>query len=304
MTRRLRLFEVGPRDGLQNEPQMLSLEQKLSYIERLEAAGLRDIEIGAFVHPKWVPQMADSDQLATRLRRSSNVRYWALIPNQRGLERARAVAITHGCLLASASEAHSQKNLNRTIAETVRDNADLVAEARRKGLVLRGYVSVAFGCPYEGAVDFDTVLRLSEAFLANGCLEVSLGDTTGMGYPDQVGEGARRAIERCGAERVAFHFHDTRGTGLANALAAIQAGATTLDSSTGGIGGCPYAPGASGNLATEDLLHLLDRMQIETGVDLARIVETSRWLRDGAGLSINSKYFRYAVSGGELSSGS
>jgi hydroxymethylglutaryl-CoA lyase len=297
MSRSVRVFEVGPRDGLQNESKLLSVPQKLAFVARLVEAGLKDIEVGAFVHPRWVPQMADTDALVPQLPIHDGVRYWALIPNQRGLQRALAAGITHGCLLMSASESHSKKNLNRSIAEGLAENEIVARQALAHGMTLRGYVSVVFGCPYEGEVALDVTQRIAERYLSMGVSEVSLGDTVGMGYPDQVREGAQRWIAAFGAERLAFHFHDTRGTGLANAYAALNEGARTLDTSSGGIGGCPYAPGASGNLATEDLLHLLNRMQIETGVDVAKIVETSRWLRDGAGLRISAKYFQFATSG-------
>lgn len=296
MLRPIRVFEVGPRDGLQNESTQLSLDQKRAFIERLVGAGARDIEVGAFVHPKWVPQMADTDALLPSLPRRDDLRYWALIPNQRGLERALAAGLTHGCLLMSASESHSRKNLNRSIAEGLAENALLARAARSAGVVLRGYLSVVFGCPYEGDVDFARVLELIERYREWGVDEVSLGDTVGMGHPQQVGAAAQQALARFGASSLAFHFHDTRGTGLANAYAALQAGAETLDTSVGGIGGCPYAPGASGNLATEDLLHLLTRMGHPTGIDLEQIVATSRWLRDLMGIAITAKYFQYATN--------
>ncbi|MFN7966294.1 MAG: hydroxymethylglutaryl-CoA lyase [Acidobacteriota bacterium] len=293
----VRIFEVGPRDGLQNESKLLPLSQKLEFVARLVDAGLKDIEVGAFVHPRWVPQMSESDALVPQLPRHDGVRYWALIPNRRGLERAIAAGVTHGCLLMSATESHSRRNLNRSIADGLAENEALAREASTHGLTLRGYISVVFGCPFEGNVSLDVTHRIADHYASIGVSEISLGDTTGMGHPDQVRAAAQRFIGAFGAERIAFHFHDTRGTGLANAYAVLDQGARTLDTSAGGIGGCPYAPGASGNLATEDLLHLLGRMNIETGVDVAKIVETSRWLRDGAGLTITAKYFQFATSG-------
>ncbi|MCU0253545.1 MAG: hydroxymethylglutaryl-CoA lyase [Acidobacteria bacterium] len=294
--RAVRVFEVGPRDGLQNEALLVPLEQKLQFVGKLVAAGLRDIEVGAFVHPRWVPQMADTEELVRRLPPSDGVRYWVLVPNERGLDRALAAGAEHFGLLASASETHSLKNINRSVQVVRAENRRVAARALAAGATLRGYVSVAFGCPYEGAVPFDHVLALAEEYLEMGVAEVALGDTTGMAGPDEIRRAARRALRAFGAERIAFHLHDTRGTGLVHALAALEEGVTTLDSSTGGIGGCPYAPGAAGNLATEDLLYLLQRLGIESGVALGRIVAASRWLCDELGLAIPSRYFRYAMA--------
>ncbi|MCU0225113.1 MAG: hydroxymethylglutaryl-CoA lyase [Acidobacteria bacterium] len=292
----VRVFEVGPRDGLQNEALLVPLEQKLQIIAKLAAAGLTDIEVGAFVHPRWVPQMADTDELVRRLPARDGVRYWSLVPNERGLDRALAAGATHLGLLASASETHSLKNINRSVDVVRAENRRVAARARAAGVTLRGYVSVAFGCPYEGDVPLDRVLRLAEEYLELGVAQVALGDTTGMAGPVQVRHAARRALDAFGAERVAFHLHDTRGTGLVHAMAALEEGVTTLDSSTGGIGGCPYAPGAAGNLATEDLLYLLERLGIASGVALPGVVAASRWLCDELGLSIPSRYFRYAMA--------
>ncbi len=292
----VRLFEVGPRDGLQNEPALFALDSKLEFIERLSRSGLTDIEVGAFVHPRWVPQMADTDELMRRLPPRPGVRYWSLVPNERGLERALAVGARHFGLLASASETHSRKNINRSIDGVLAENRRVAAAARAAGAQLRGYVSVAFGCPYEGEIAPERVMRLAEAFLAMGVDEVALGDTTGMAQPDEVRAMARRAVDAFGAARVAFHLHDTRGTGLLNAFVALEEGVEKLDGSTGGAGGCPYAPGAAGNLATEDLLHLLDRIGVATGVAIDAIVSTSRWLRDELGMAVASRYFRYAAA--------
>jgi hydroxymethylglutaryl-CoA lyase len=296
--RAVRVFEVGPRDGLQNEALLVPLEQKLRLVGKLAEAGLTDIEVGAFVHPRWVPQMADTDELVRRLPARDGVRYWALVPNERGLDRALAAGATHLGLLASASQTHSLKNINRSVEVVRAENRRVAARARGAGATLRGYVSVAFGCPYEGEVPLDRVLRLAEEYLELGVAQVALGDTTGMAGPDQVRHAARRAIDAFGTERVAFHLHDTRGTGLVHAMAALEEGVTTLDSSTGGIGGCPYAPGAAGNLATEDLLYLLERLGIASGVSLPGVVAASRWLCDELGLAIPSRYFRYAMAEG------
>jgi hydroxymethylglutaryl-CoA lyase len=240
--------------------------------------------------------MADTDRLVPLLERHPGVNYWALVPNERGLERARACGIGHVCLLASATETHSRKNLNRAVAATMADNAQVARRALGLGMKLRGYVSVAFGCPYEGGVDFARVLELAQQYFDCGVGEVSLGDTTGVGRPLQVRAAARTALDRFGAARIAFHLHDTRGTGLTNAYAVLEEGAEILDSSTGGIGGCPYAPGAAGNLATDDLVNLLAGMGIESSVDVQEVVNTTRWLREGAGISPRSRYFQFVDS--------
>lgn len=292
----VRVFEVGPRDGLQNETKILSLEERLAFVQRLEAAGLRDIEIGAFVHPKWVPQMTGTDDLARALPRRQGVRYWALVPNERGLDRALEVGITHVCLLASASETHSRKNLNRSIAESHDVNERVARLALEAGAVVRGYVSTVFGCPYEGAVPIEQALAIAQGFLDMGAAEISLGDTVGMGHPLDVRRGTEQAVRQLGAEHVALHLHDTRGLGLTNVFAALDLGVTTIDASSGGIGGCPYAPGASGNLATEDLVHLLHGLGVETGVDLDALVLTSHWLEHAHGIVARSPYARYARS--------
>lgn len=292
----IRVFEVGPRDGLQNEKTILDVEARLELVRRLEEAGLRDIEIGAFVHPRWVPQMAGTDELASRLTRADGVRYWALVPNERGLERALDVGVSHICLLTSSTETHSKKNLNRSLDEGHAINEALAARARAEGLRMRGYVSTAFGCPYEGSVDFDAPFEISERFLAMGVDEVSLGDTVGMGHPGEVRAAARRALDAFGHERVAFHLHDTRGLGLANILVAVEEGATILDAALGGTGGCPYAPGAAGNLPTEDLVNLLESLGKEHGLDLDALLDATRWLRDAHGITPHSPYFRYKDS--------
>ncbi len=290
----VRVFEVGPRDGLQNERRTLDSTARRELVERLVASGLRDIEIGAFVHPRWVPQMAGTDELAASLPAAPGVRYWALVPNLRGLERALACGVRHVCLLASASESHSRKNLNRSIEEGHATNAEIARAALAEGLSLRGYVSVALGCPFEGDVPFDRVLEIAEQLLGIGVGEVSLGDTVGMGGPREVAEGSARAVARFGAERVALHLHDTRGLGLVNVLAGLEAGVRTIDAAVGGTGGCPYAPGAAGNLATEDLVHLLERLGVSTGVDLDRLVETTAFLEREHGITPSSRFYRTA----------
>jgi hydroxymethylglutaryl-CoA lyase len=299
--RRVRVFEVGPRDGLQNEAKVLSLEERIELVERLCDAGVTDVEIGAFVHPKWVPQMAGTDELARSLGPREGVRFWALVPNLRGLERAHESGVRHVCLLASATESHSRKNLNRGIEEGLALNRELAREAQRLGATMRGYVSTAFGCPYEGEVSFDRVVELCAALFDMGVDEVSVGDTIGSGSPTAVREAARRCLERFDADRVAFHLHDTRGLGLANIFAALEEGIRIVDAAVGGTGGCPYAPGASGNLATDDLVHLLDTMGFDTGIDLDALSATTSWLTERLGVRSRSRYHEWASSraGGE-----
>lgn len=269
-------------------------EAKIEMIERIVEAGIRDVEVGSFVHPKWVPQMADTLEVVRGLRRREGVRYWALVPNMRGLEQALESGLRHVAVFLSSSESHNRKNLNRSIGESLENVKEVIHAARGAGMEVRGYISTVFGCPYEGDVPLDRVISIGERLLEEGCAELSLGDTTGMGTPLQVREGCRRAVEVFGASRVALHLHDTRGLALVNAVQALEVGMRSFDASVGGMGGCPYAPGASGNLGTEDLLYLLTSMGWETGVELERIVSVSRDLELEHGATLSSKYFRYA----------
>lgn len=290
----VRLFEVGPRDGLQNERVHLSVDQKVELIEGLVDAGFRDIEVGSFVHPKWIPQMADTAEVYKRVPKADDLRYWALVPNMRGLESAIEVGVRHVAVFVSSSESHNKKNLNRSIAESLEGLQEVTAAAKAVGMQIRGYVSTVFGCPYEGDVDFTRVMEITEALIEMGAVQVSLGDTTGMGTPYQVRERLERALDRFPTEALALHLHDTRGLGLANALVGLEAGMTSFDSSVGGMGGCPYAPGASGNLGSEDLVHMLHAAGVETGVDLPRLLQVSRLLETDFGATLNSRYYRYA----------
>ncbi len=294
---RVTLVEVGPRDGLQNERVRLTTDQKLAMIEGLADAGLRHIEVGSFVHPRWIPQMADTAEVVRRLPEREGVAYWALVPNDRGLDNAIDAGARHIAVFLSSSETHNQKNLNRTIAESLEGIGAVVARALANGMQVRGYVSTVFGCPYEGDIDFGRVMDITDALLEFGVWQVSLGDTTGMGTPLQVQRGVARALERFGADALALHLHDTRGVGLANALVALEAGMRTFDSSAGGMGGCPYAPGAAGNLGTEDLVHMLHSSGVETGIDMDRLLEVSRRLELDHGATLNSAFYRYARSG-------
>lgn len=290
----VRLFEVGPRDGLQNERVHLSVQQKVELIEGLIDAGFKDLEVGSFVHPKWIPQMADTDEVLRRLPVREDVRYWVLVPNMRGLEGAIDAGAKNIAVFLSSSESHNQKNINRSIDESLESLREVTRRARQNHMTIRGYVSTVFGCPYEGDVDFQKVMDITSELLDMGASQVSLGDTTGMGAPYQVRSRLERALKVFPTEQLALHLHDTRGLGLANALLGLEVGMTTFDTSVGGMGGCPYAPGASGNLGSEDLVHMLQSANVDTGIDLERLLEVSRLLENDFGTTLNSRYYRYA----------
>jgi hydroxymethylglutaryl-CoA lyase len=271
----VRIVEVGPRDGLQNEKVVLPTDAKVSYITALGDAGLKVIEAGAFVSPKWVPQMADTADVYAEIPKDPGVEYPVLVPNMHGLERAIDAGVTSIAIFTAASESFNKRNINMSIDESFENYAPVAARAIGEGMRVRGYVSTAFGCPYEGEVTPEKVLEVCARLLDLGCYEVSVGDTIGVGTPMQVQGVIGILLQVIPRARLAMHFHDTRGTALANTLAALEMGVATFDASSGGLGGCPYAPGASGNLATEDLVYMLDRMGIETGVDLNRLVHAS-----------------------------
>jgi hydroxymethylglutaryl-CoA lyase len=271
----VRIVEVGPRDGLQNEKSNVPTDVKVAFITALADAGLRTIEAGAFVHPKWVPQMADTAEVYRRIPKDEGVDYPVLVPNERGLERALEGGVGSISIFTAASETFNRRNINMSIDESFANYEPVARRALAEGLRLRGYVSCACGCPYEGAVAPEKVLEVTARLLDIGCSEVSIGDTIGVGTPLQVQGLAGLLLEVIPASRLAMHFHDTRGMAIANTLAALELGVVTFDSSAGGLGGCPYAPGASGNVATEDLVYLMHGLGIETGVDLDRLVEAS-----------------------------
>jgi isopropylmalate/homocitrate/citramalate synthase len=271
----VRIVEVGPRDGLQNEKVTIPTQAKIDYITALSDAGLRVIEAGAFVSPKWVPQMADSAEVYREIPKDPGVEYPVLVPNMKGLERAIEAGVKSVAIFTAASESFNKRNINMSIDESFENYAPVVDRARAEGMRVRGYVSTAFGCPYEGEVPPERVLEVCARLLDLGCYEVSVGDTIGVGTPMQVQGVIGVLLQVIPASKLAMHFHDTRGTALANTLAALEMHISTFDASAGGLGGCPYAPGASGNMATEDLVYMLDRMGIETGVDLGRLVQAS-----------------------------
>ncbi len=268
---RVRLVEVGPRDGLQNEPHTVPLKAKLALIEALAEAGLHFIESGGFVSPKWVPQMADTAEVLSSLKRKPGVSYSVLVPNLQGLELALGCSAREIAVFAAASETFSLRNTNVSIRESLLRLEEVTRQALLAGIRVRGYVSCVMGCPYEGQVDLPAVLRVAEELAAMGCYEISLGDTIGVGTPLQTQALICAVEKRLPLARIAVHFHDTWGQALANILAALAMGVTVIDSSVAGLGGCPYAPGASGNVATEDVLYMLHGMGIETGVNLEKV---------------------------------
>lgn len=269
----VRVVEVGPRDGLQNESEILSLEDKLRLVNALGASGLKHIEIASFVSPKWIPQMADAPQLVAAYSAPPGVSVSALVPNDKGYDAALAAGLKEIALFMSATESHNKKNINKSSEEAVSTLQALSKRARQDGLKVRCYLSVVFVCPYEGKTSPEKVERLVEELVRIGIDELSLGDTIGAATPADVWSMLERLERSIDKNKIALHFHDTRGTALANVLAGLEAGVTTFDASIGGLGGCPYAPGASGNLATEDLVYMLEGMGISTGIDLDKLVD-------------------------------
>ena len=276
--RHVRVQEVGARDGLQNEPRTVPAEIKVDLIERLANAGLPAVEAGAFVSPKWVPQMADSEEVFRRIERREGVTYPALTPNMKGFERALAVGVTEVGVFAAASETFSRRNTNCTIEESLERFRPVCAAAAAAGVKVQGYVSTVLGCPYEGEIDPGTVADLSGRLFDMGCYRVSLGDTIGVGTPSKAAALIDRVAEAVPLDALGIHLHDTYGQALANTLACLERGVRTVDSSVSGLGGCPYAPGAAGNLATEDLLYMLEGLGMETGVDLDAVAEAGAFI--------------------------
>jgi hydroxymethylglutaryl-CoA lyase len=286
------IVEVGPRDGLQNESTAIATADKIEFVNRLSASGIGVIEATAFVSPKWIPQMADAEELFARIDRHEGTRYAALVPNLRGLERAHAAGVREIGLFAAASEKFSQKNINQTIEESLDTYRAVSARALQFGIRVRGYVSTAFGCPFEGPILPARVADVAEALVSMGAFEVAVSDTIGIAHPGQVPKVIAAVAERVPLDSIALHFHDTRGMALANVLTALDQGIATFDSSAGGLGGCPYAPGATGNLATEDLVYMLEGLGIQTGVDLDALVNASAFIEARVGHLLPSKYYR------------
>ncbi|HEY9144095.1 MAG TPA: hydroxymethylglutaryl-CoA lyase [Arenimonas sp.] len=285
----VRIVEVGPRDGLQNEKTLVPTADKIELIDRLSATGLRCIEATSFVSPKWVPQMADAAEVFTGITKAPGVAYPVLVPNLQGYERALAVGATEVAVFSAASEAFNRKNINASIDESIERFLPVLERAGADGVKVRGYVSTVLGCPYQGEVPLADVVRVARRLHEAGCYEVSLGDTIGIGTPGKARAMLRAVAAEVPMAALAVHFHDTRGQALANILACLEDGVAVVDSSVSGTGGCPYAPGASGNVATEDVVYMLDGLGVKTGVDLAKLVETGRWLAGRLGRSSGSK---------------
>jgi hydroxymethylglutaryl-CoA lyase len=284
--------EVGPRDGLQNEKAFIETEDKIAWVNKLSQTGLTYIEITSFVNPKWIPQLSDAAEVAAKIKKEKGITYAALVPNLKGLEGALAANVDEVSVFMSASETHNRKNINKSIAETFPVLQEVVIQAKNAGKTVRGYVSTVFGCPYEGAIDVEQVIKVADKLFEMGIDELSLGDTIGVANPRQVQEVLEEIFKRFPKEKLAMHFHNTRGTALANVLASLEMGITTFDSALGGLGGCPYAPGASGNLATDDLLYMLDGMGIETGVKMELLVEAALFIQEKLGRKLNSHFIQ------------
>ena len=272
------IVEVGPRDGLQNEKDIIPAAAKIELIDRLSATGLKTVEATSFVSPKWVPQLADAEEVFTGIDRKHGVRYPVLVPNMRGYQRARRVGATDIAVFAAASEAFSLKNVNASIEESIQRFVPVIEAARADGVSVRGYVSTVLGCPYQGEVPVADVARVARRLYELGCYEISLGDTIGVGTPVRARAMLRAVADEVPMRALAAHFHNTRGQALANIHACLEEGVRVVDAAVSGVGGCPYAPGASGNVATEDVVYMLDGMGIATGVDLPALVETGNWL--------------------------
>lgn len=296
LPKRVTVVEVGPRDGLQNEKGVIATKDKIAFIDLLSEAGFSVVEATSFVSPKAIPQLADATEVMAGITRRPGTRYAALAPNEKGMERALAARVDEVAVFTGASETFVQHNIRTSIAGSIANFRPVITMARAAGIRVRGYISTAFGCPYEGAVAPEAVARVARELVALGVDELSIGDTIGVATPNQVGDVVEALRGVTTIDRLAMHFHDTRGTALANVLAALELGIAIFDSSSGGLGGCPYAPGASGNLATEDLLYLLHGMGIETGVQLDAVVAASRYLASVRGMSPASRYYAAATA--------
>lgn len=287
--KKVTIKEVGPRDGLQNEPVWIATEDKITWINQLSRTGLSYIEITSFVHPKWIPALRDAIDVAKGINREKGVTYAALVPNQRGLENALEGGINEACVFMSASETHNRKNINKSTSESLHILKQVNNDAKKANLTTRAYLSTVFGCPYEKDVPIEQVIRLSEALFEFGISELSLGDTIGAANPAQVETVLEALLARFPASQIALHFHDTRGTALANMVTALQMGITVFDGSAGGLGGCPYAPGSSGNAATEDIVYMLEQMDIKTNVKLEKLLSAAKWIEEKMGKPLPSR---------------
>jgi hydroxymethylglutaryl-CoA lyase len=300
---RVEVYEVGPRDGLQNELRMVPTRDKVRLVRALVAAGLRHIEVTSFVSPRWIPQLADAEEVLRAVGQVDGVVFSALVPNHKGLGRARDAGLKEGAVFISASEAHSRKNINKSIAEALSVAREVSRAALSEGMRVRGYLSTVWGCPYEGRVPVQRVVDICTQLAGMGLYQVSLGDTIGVGTPRQTSELLEALLRVLPAQAFALHLHDTRGTALANALVGLAHGITTLDASIGGLGGCPYAPGAAGNLATEDLVYMLQGMGIQTGIELDKLVGAGALAQELIGRKLSGKYLQAALGEREKRSG-
>ena len=294
--RRVTIVEVGPRDGLQNEHARVATADKVAFVNKLSAAHPSVIEVTAFVSPKWVPQMADAAEVFANIQKQPGIRYTALVPNRTGLERALDAGVREVAIFAAASETFSRRNINQSIADSLDEYARVCNRARGEGVRVRAYVSTAFGCPYEGAVQPSAVAEVASRLMEMGAFEVAVSDTIGVAQPGQIPVVLEAVLSRIGLDQVALHFHDTRGAALANVLTALLLGVTTFDGSAGGLGGCPYAPGAAGNLATDDLIYMLDGLAIDTGVSLSKLSDASAFIAERLDHALPSRYAQ-AVAG-------
>ena len=292
MTDSVRIVEVGARDGLQNEKKLIPAAAKIELIDRLSATGLRSIEATSFVSPKWVPQLADATEVYVGIAKRPGVRYPVLVPNEQGYERARAVGVDEIAVFTAASEAFNRKNINAGIDESLQRFEPVMARAKADGVAVRGYVSTVLGCPYQGDVPVADVVRVAKALHAMGCYEVSLGDTIGVGTPSKAAAMLRAVAGEVPMPALAVHFHDTYGQALANIFSCLDAGVRVIDAAVSGTGGCPYAKGASGNVATEDVVYMLQGMGIDTGIDIDALSATGRWLAQWLGRETGSKFTR------------
>jgi hydroxymethylglutaryl-CoA lyase len=297
--RRVSIVEVGPRDGLQNEHVSVSTADKIAFVNRLSAAHLPVIEVSAFVSPKWVPQMADAAEVFAGITREPATRYTALVPNLAGLDRAIAAGVTEIAVFAASTETFSRKNINSSIDDSLATYKQVCDRALAAGLRVRGYLSTAFGCPFEGDVAPERVADVAARLAAIGVFEVAISDTIGIAHPGQVPRVLDAVLTRLRVDQIALHFHDTRGTALANVLASLPYGISTFDAAAGGLGGCPYAPGAAGNLATDDLIYMLDGLGIETGVSLASVSEASAFIGSKIDHRLPSRYAQAIAAAGQ-----
>jgi hydroxymethylglutaryl-CoA lyase len=287
-TKHILIKEVGPRDGLQNEKKMISTEDKIQWINTLSQTGLSYIEITSFVNPKWIPQLSDALEVAKGITKKDGITYAALVPNMKGLETALMADLDEVSVFMSASETHNLKNINKSIEDTFPILKEVITSAIQNNKSVRGYVSTVFGCPYEGEVSIDAVIKVCDELFQYGVNEISLGDTIGIANPKQVEHVLSELMKRYDSSKLALHFHDTRGMALANILQALEMGFTTFDASLGGLGGCPYAPGASGNVATDDLVYMLHKMGYTTGINQLKLLESAAYIQNNLGTLLGS----------------